>query len=1117
MPEYLAPGVYVEEVDTGSKPIEGVSTSTAGMVGVTERGPVGVPVLITSVGDYQRVFGGQLNADDYDEHRFFPHAIEGFFTNGGKRVYVVRVLNSAASKASSPLFDRGDAGSVTTRMIRAAGEGTGSAATQPGIVVLDPGALAPGNWIRIGDGSPAEYRQFDSSAPDKTMVVLQQPLSHSLTNTITADEFARSAPGPIFTLVSNAKKLDTEIVVKGLTADITALNTAASAGNCCIEIGGAIVGEYRLVMEAIQQTVLNATDSSLRLKLDAGLQETHAATDPVVEIDFTGAVINSAPVNSGISGESLLYVDNRAGLQTRVNLVRLTDGATVIEVKRIGELDQLDLVPGSYSSLSVGALVESVVFAPARSIAVASASPASVLTLAPNETDGLVAGQQVVVDPIGVNRTVTITAVNAGANAITITPAVNPAPAVAVQVLPASKKLTAAVDAGKNVLALDDRMGIEEKTVLQVGSGTSAELVTVVSVHAESLTPPNPGNVVVEPALQGSFAAGLPVAVVSVVPRAGRQSCVLAISAEQGDEEIFVSDGQAYVATEMIRVTTPSGLATFHTLAGSSGPIAPQMVNLTTPLSRAHSAGSMIAQRKPLFDVQALDAGIWGNRLKISIQDEEKGLVNSTIASATATTIRLHSPSGVQAGTILEFFDTVTGAVQGNAVKVSNINRSANNLITIQGGLAPAQQTVGLGVRSREFRLTVYLLRQPDPSTPTRDDQSIDREDYRNLSMDPRHPHFIEKAIGAIDGFPLRLWDRRPEGASTYIRVQDRAANLADSESVRMGPETLTDVLRSGQIVPAKQRLDETLGDDAISSLSDKDFKGDDPADPRLRTGLNSLKNIEDVAIVAMPSQTGPDLQEALIDHCELMRYRFAVLDSVPEPDDTLANVQKQRQQFDTKYAALYYPWLSIPDPYPTNLANIQEYAIPPAGHVVGVYARTDIERGVHKAPANEVVRGIIGLRRKLNKEQQDVLNPYPVNINVIRDFRDHNRGIRVYGGRCITSDTDWKYVNVRRLLIFIEHSIDLGLQWVVFEPNAEPLWSRVTRSVKNFLKTIWRNGALEGTKVEEAFYVRCDRTTMTQDDIDNGRLIVLIGVAPVKPAEFVIIRIGLWTARSDS
>ena len=163
------------------------------------------------------------------------------------------------------------------------------------------------------------------------------------------------------------------------------------------------------------------------------------------------------------------------------------------------------------------------------------------------------------------------------------------------------------------------------------------------------------------------------------------------------------------------------------------------------------------------------------------------------------------------------------------------------------------------------------------------------------------------------------------------------------------------------------------------------------------------------------------------------------------------------------------------------------------------------------------MVRGITGLRRYLNKAEHDILNPYPVNINVIRDFRPDNRAIRVWGARVVTSDPDFKYVNVRRLMIFIEKSVDRGLQWVVFEPNAEPLWARVKRTIGNFLTQVWRDGALEGTTPEQAFFVICDRTTMTQADIDNGRLIVVVGIAPVKPAEFVIIRIGLKTAESEA
>ena len=187
---------------------------------------------------------------------------------------------------------------------------------------------------------------------------------------------------------------------------------------------------------------------------------------------------------------------------------------------------------------------------------------------------------------------------------------------------------------------------------------------------------------------------------------------------------------------------------------------------------------------------------------------------------------------------------------------------------------------------------------------------------------------------------------------------------------------------------------------------------------------------------------------------------------------------------------------------------------MPPTGHVAGIFARTDIERGVHKAPANEVVAG----RRRPEpsscrspKGEQDILNPR--GVNCIRDFRTDGRGIRVWGARTMSSDPEWKYVNVRRLFIFVEESIDEGTQWVVFEPNDEPLWAQVRRSIDELPARVWRSGALMGTTQEEAFFVKCDRTTMTQDDIDNGRLICYIGIAPVKPAEFVIFRISQKTA----
>ena len=213
----------------------------------------------------------------------------------------------------------------------------------------------------------------------------------------------------------------------------------------------------------------------------------------------------------------------------------------------------------------------------------------------------------------------------------------------------------------------------------------------------------------------------------------------------------------------------------------------------------------------------------------------------------------------------------------------------------------------------------------------------------------------------------------------------------------------------------------------------------------------------------------------------------------------SIEGVREFRDNLDTKYAALYYPWVEVRDP--SVKRNVM---VGPSGHMAGLYARVDVERGVHKAPANEVIRGITKIAQDVTKREQDMLNPK--GINALRAFP--GRGNRVWGARTISSDSSWKYINVRRLFIFVEESIDEGTQWVVFEPNDEPLWARVRQTITNFLTSVWRTGALQGTKADEAFFVKCDRSTMTQDDIDNGRLICVIGIAPVKPAEFVIFRI---------
>ncbi len=281
-------------------------------------------------------------------------------------------------------------------------------------------------------------------------------------------------------------------------------------------------------------------------------------------------------------------------------------------------------------------------------------------------------------------------------------------------------------------------------------------------------------------------------------------------------------------------------------------------------------------------------------------------------------------------------------------------------------------------------------------------------------------------------------------------------------------------------------------------------------------TGLEALGEVEDIAIVAVPDGGGYDdsdlsaqAAERVVSHAERMRYRIAVVDA-PQ-GSSMNEIREFRNKFDSKYSALYHPWVEILDPTerPSQGAPPNRLLLPPSGFVTGIYARSDVERGVHKAPANEVVRGLTRFEANINKSRQDVLNPE--GINALRFFE--GSGSRVWGARTMSSDPEWKYVNVRRLFIFIEHSIDKGTQWAVFEPNNQRLWANIRQTVEDFLLVLWRQGALLGDKPEDAFFVRCDRTTMTQNDIDNGRMICLVGLAPTKPAEFVIFQIGQWTA----
>ncbi|MFF0161568.1 phage tail sheath family protein [Streptomyces sp. NPDC005263] len=361
---------------------------------------------------------------------------------------------------------------------------------------------------------------------------------------------------------------------------------------------------------------------------------------------------------------------------------------------------------------------------------------------------------------------------------------------------------------------------------------------------------------------------------------------------------------------------------------------------------------------------------------------------------------------------------------------------------------------------------------------------------------------------------PVETFDvTAKKGNRNYVvtQVKERSKLITVAEAAPAAqlarPDNQTIALAAPPAVPAG------VEEPPAQSVGPAQYLGDS-AD---RTGFGGLEAVDEISMVAVPDlmaayQRGAiDLeavkavQLGLIAHCELMGDRVAIID--PPPSMNARQIRVWRQEtagYDSKYAALYYPWIKSFDP-----ATGQARLVPPSGHVAGVWARNDSERGVHKAPANEVVRGAVDLEIQITRGEQDLLNP--IGVNCIRAFP--GRGIRIWGARTLSSDPAWRYLNVRRYFNYLEESILIGTQWVVFEPNDHALWARIRRNVSAFLVNEWRAGALFGAKPEDAFYVKCDEESNPPESVDVGRVVCEIGIAPVKPAEFVIFRLAQFSS----
>ena len=457
-----------------------------------------------------------------------------------------------------------------------------------------------------------------------------------------------------------------------------------------------------------------------------------------------------------------------------------------------------------------------------------------------------------------------------------------------------------------------------------------------------------------------------------------------------------------------------------------------------------------------ILSMEAANEGKWGNRIQVSM------------ATVTKRKMQLIAQSG--AGYLAK---TTDGFREGDLVVVNGeYNRIAtiyDNSITFEEPFK--EEVIDTGIIPK----TVLYLLTIDVSIRYNDEV----ENYSELSFNPSSPNYIGSRLSG----------------SELVKVK-----VAQPEKIGNPVE---DIFGEGN--PSGILCLEGGFDGTMSKVKPSTFIGVD-AGPGKRTGIQSFLENSTVSMMAIPGITDPEVIVSSIAHCERLKSRIAVFD-MPGDMYKTKDLIEYRGIIDSSYGAMYHPWIQVFD----RSSNKSDY-IPPSGAVLGIYSRTDINRGVHKAPANEIVF-CTGLKVNYTKAEQDILNPEGVNL--IRAIP--GQGIRVWGARTTSSNSAFKYVNVRRLFIYVEESIKANTNWVVFEPNDTALWQRVSLTISSFLDSMWRTGMLAGSSPSEGYFVEIGSSTMTRDDIMNGRLICNIGIAPSRPAEFVIFRVTQHTAEASS
>ncbi|MBO5246163.1 MAG: phage tail sheath family protein [Eubacterium sp.] len=473
-------------------------------------------------------------------------------------------------------------------------------------------------------------------------------------------------------------------------------------------------------------------------------------------------------------------------------------------------------------------------------------------------------------------------------------------------------------------------------------------------------------------------------------------------------------------------------------------------------VSRVIPADAKVAKKTAgILTIEAANEGKWGNRIQMSFN--------------TVTKKKMQLVSEAGEGYIAK---SVEGFREGDLVVV---NGEYNKIKSIfDNAIVFEQPFTGKVVDDALVPKTVLYLVTVDASVRYNDEA----ENYTELSFNTASPNYI-------------------------------GSKLASSELVKVSVDVMKTVGNPVEAILGEGQSSGMItleggSDGSMNKVNAATFIGEDGG-PGKRTGIQSFVENELVSMMAVPGVTIPEVIVALVGHCESLKNRVAVID-MPKDMYKTAELIEYRNMIDSTYAAMYHPWIQVFD----RASNKADF-IPPSGAVLGVYSRTDINRGVHKAPANETVF-CTGLKTNYTKAEQDILNPE--GINLIRFFP--GQGIRIWGAKTASSNSAFKYINVRRLFIYVEESIKANTNWVVFEPNDATLWQRVSMTISSFLDGMWRTGMLAGGSASEAYFVEIGPSTMSKDDIMSGKLICNIGIAPSRPAEFVIFRVTQHTAEAS-